>query len=103
MESTRAHYLAGGDQSVRVERRQGHSRRVILNELISNALKHAFPDGRHGAILVRGELHDGRVELVVQDDGAGVSGTNGGIGGKTAEWDRPQSLDLKLSRFSAAS
>ena len=69
---------------------------LILNELISNALKHAFPDGRHGAILVRGELHDGRVELVVQDDGAGVSGTNGGIGGKTAEWDRPQSLGLKI-------
>ena len=27
---------------------------LILNELISNALKHAFPQNRHGFILVSG-------------------------------------------------
>jgi len=44
---------------------------LILNELISNALKHAFPDGRSGSILIGGRLRDGRVELSVQDDGVG--------------------------------
>jgi two-component sensor histidine kinase len=62
---------------------------LILNELISNALKHAFPDGRHGSILVKGGLCDGRVQLVVEDDGTGVSG-------KTAERSRRQSLGLKI-------
>jgi len=44
---------------------------LILNELISNALKHAFPEGRHGSLLIEGKLHDGQVELSVQDDGIG--------------------------------
>ena len=49
---------------------------LILNELISNSLKHAFPQGRSGTIRVeaRIEAHsrDGRVELAVIDDGIGV-------------------------------
>jgi two-component sensor histidine kinase/CheY-like chemotaxis protein len=49
---------------------------LILNELISNALKHAFPGGRSGLIRVeaRAEAHslDRRVELAVIDDGVGV-------------------------------
>ena len=46
---------------------------LILNELISNALKHAFPDGRSGAIAVAlNPLPGGRARLSVQDDGAGL-------------------------------
>jgi two-component sensor histidine kinase/integral membrane sensor domain MASE1 len=47
---------------------------LILNELIVNALKHAFPAGRPGKIRV--ELHSRdaeRVALVVRDDGIGVA------------------------------
>ena len=46
---------------------------LILNELISNALKHAFPDDRRG--VVRVELRkagEGDVLLAVGDDGVGV-------------------------------
>jgi two-component sensor histidine kinase len=46
---------------------------LILNELISNALKHAFPRGRSGSLLIKGKLEDGVVELSVQDDGVGMS------------------------------
>src|SRR5690606_16418215 len=49
---------------------------LILNELLSNALKHAFPDERQGSIRVdlrRADAEDG-YELVVSDDGAGWSG-----------------------------
>lgn len=45
---------------------------LILNELISNALKHAFPDGRSGHIRIEARSHDGRVDLAVTDDGVGV-------------------------------
>ena len=47
---------------------------LILNELISNALKHAFPEGRSGFLLIEGKLHHGRIELSVQDDGVGMRG-----------------------------
>jgi two-component sensor histidine kinase/HAMP domain-containing protein len=44
---------------------------LILNELLSNALKHAFPDGRGGTIAVTFACADGRATLVVADDGVG--------------------------------
>jgi two-component sensor histidine kinase/integral membrane sensor domain MASE1 len=47
---------------------------LILNELIVNALKHAFPGARRGKIRV--ELHSraaDRVALIVRDDGIGVA------------------------------
>jgi PAS domain S-box-containing protein len=46
---------------------------LILNELLTNSLKHAFPDGRNGEIKV--ELHlkdDGRYYLSVEDNGIGI-------------------------------
>jgi PAS domain S-box-containing protein len=45
---------------------------LIINELVSNALRHAFPGGREGEVVVS-MLSDGRgsVSLVVSDNGAG--------------------------------
>jgi two-component sensor histidine kinase len=45
---------------------------LILNELISNALKHAFPDTRQGSIVVEGRTDRGAVHLSVRDDGVGL-------------------------------
>jgi two-component sensor histidine kinase len=45
---------------------------LILGELVSNALKHAFPDGRSGAITIGGAPSNGRIELTVTDDGIGI-------------------------------
>jgi PAS domain S-box-containing protein len=46
---------------------------LILNELLSNALKHAFPDQRSGLVTVQASiLDDQRLQLVVQDDGLGL-------------------------------
>ena len=49
---------------------------LIVNELVSNALKHAFPDGRHGEIAlwltrIEDEADQHWYELVVQDNGKG--------------------------------
>jgi two-component sensor histidine kinase len=45
---------------------------LILNELISNALKHAFPGGRAGSIRVEAQARENNVELAVIDDGVGI-------------------------------
>ena len=45
---------------------------LILNELLSNALKHAFPGGRRGEVHIAfREADPGRLELTVEDDGVG--------------------------------
>ncbi|MEM9823779.1 MAG: sensor histidine kinase, partial [Bacteroidota bacterium] len=45
---------------------------LILNELISNALKYAFPEGRPGILEVRLEESQEGLKLSVLDDGVGV-------------------------------
>jgi PAS domain S-box-containing protein len=45
---------------------------LIVNELVSNSLKHAFPDGREGEIAVHfHRTGGGELELLVSDDGVG--------------------------------
>jgi len=49
---------------------------LLVHELVSNALKHAFPDGRSGWVEVRlGEGNSGGYRLVVRDDGIGLPET----------------------------
>jgi PAS domain S-box-containing protein len=46
---------------------------LIINELITNALKHAFPEGREGEVIVRMRPSDGDgFELAVKDNGVGL-------------------------------
>jgi two-component sensor histidine kinase len=46
---------------------------LILNELLTNALKHAFPDGRCGTVRVEiRRISTGRLRLLVSDDGIGL-------------------------------
>ncbi|MGZ8186919.1 MAG: sensor histidine kinase, partial [Methylobacter sp.] len=52
---------------------------LIINELLSNALKHAFPDDRRGEIGITFTQEQGEFILVITDNGIGF----------------PASLDLK--------
>jgi PAS domain S-box-containing protein len=46
---------------------------LILNELITNALKHGFPGGRQGSIRIQMQhAGNGNAVLAVRDDGVGV-------------------------------
>jgi len=45
---------------------------LIVTELVINALKHAFPDGRRGQITVGYESHGPNWILSVRDDGVGM-------------------------------
>jgi two-component sensor histidine kinase len=48
---------------------------LLVNELISNSLKHAFPQGRSGVVRVTLQpTPDGRWCLQVSDDGVGLPG-----------------------------
>ncbi len=44
---------------------------LILNELVSNSLKHAFPDDRQGEIYIELRADDGQLTLMVSDNGVG--------------------------------
>ncbi|PYE88729.1 sensor histidine kinase [Phyllobacterium leguminum] len=45
---------------------------IILGELVTNAVKHAFPDNREGIVSISfGRGEDGVLELAVADDGVG--------------------------------
>lgn len=47
---------------------------LIVNELISNAFKHAFPQDRKGEILLKfEEIAGNRLQLIVADNGVGAS------------------------------
>jgi two-component sensor histidine kinase len=62
---------------------------LLINELVSNALKHAFPNGQKGEIQVALQaMANNDYRLIVTDDGIGLSG---GIEGHSAD-----SLGLRL-------
>ena len=61
---------------------------LIINELLSNALKHAFPDGRGGKVLLGLRAQGGMTRLTVKDDGVGVP--------QEVDVSRPDSLGLQL-------
>ncbi len=45
---------------------------LILSELVSNSLKHAFTPGKSGVVRVRLKKSAGEVELVIEDTGRGL-------------------------------
>ncbi len=52
---------------------------LIVNELITNSLKYAFPGGREGNIrLSLRQLPEDKLELQVSDDGVGMANKEGG-------------------------
>jgi two-component system, sensor histidine kinase PdtaS len=55
-----------------IEARVSVSLGLIVTELVINALKHAFPDGRPGKITVEYSLHGPNWVLCVRDDGVGM-------------------------------
>lgn len=64
---------------------------LIINELVSNSLKYAFPDGREGEVRIELREHsDGLARLVVADNGVGLR--------SDIDWTTARSLGLRLVR-----
>ena len=59
---------------------------IIVNELVTNALKHAFEDSTEGLIRVASEQHSRGVTIIVEDNGRGLqkrtARDKGGLGTK---------------------
>jgi two-component sensor histidine kinase len=54
---------------------------LIVNELLTNTLKYAFPDGQHGKVEIKLQKNaDGVLQLQVRDNGVGKSSTIKGTG-----------------------
>ena len=45
---------------------------VIVNELVSNSLKHAFPGDRSGEIAIKFRESGGQCTMIFKDDGVGI-------------------------------
>jgi PAS domain S-box-containing protein len=76
--------ITGNDSRIRLERATedgilieadtAFSLGIVLTELITNAVKYAFPPPRSGTILTQARRSEpGRVELLIRDDGVGMS------------------------------
>jgi len=52
---------------------------LILHELVSNALHHAYPDRAPGEVRVSLRATEGQVGLEVADDGVGIAGGGGAV------------------------
>lgn len=55
---------------------------LLVTELVTNSLKHAFPDGKGNIDVILNRSEDGTVALVVSDDGKGYGSNDTGAGGK---------------------
>jgi PAS domain S-box-containing protein len=61
---------------------------LILNELISNAFKYAFPKEKSGEVFVSVTHEEKTLTVIVRDDGAGIP--------EGFDWKNTQSLGLRL-------
>jgi two-component sensor histidine kinase len=61
---------------------------LILNELISNALKYAFPDNQNGELLISLKQAQDNLILLIEDDGVGI--------GEDYDLKKSKSFGLKL-------
>jgi two-component sensor histidine kinase len=67
---------------------------LIINELVSNALKYAFPGGREGEICIKlRSIDNGSIKLTVSDNGIGIY--------DTLDFEVPGSLGLQLVKMLA--
>ena len=62
-------------EDVSIDAEQAIAMSILVNELVTNALKHAFPDDRHGEIRVSLGKSPQGLTLEVIDDGVGMKGT----------------------------
>lgn len=49
---------------------------LVLNEVVTNAIKHGFADGRPGTLKVSARKSEGQVTITIEDDGPGIGSTD---------------------------
>ncbi len=61
-------------EPISVEPEDAMSIGLIVNEVVSNALKHAFPEGREGTVKIDFHTTEGNGVLAIRDNGIGFDG-----------------------------
>src|SRR5690606_32524244 len=54
-----------------LDERQAMALSLVLHEVITNAIEHAFPDGREGRIALHIEDQGNDIRISISDDGVG--------------------------------
>ena len=75
-------------QSIPIELERSYPLGLAINELLSNSLKYAFPEGRSGEISISGKIDEDLVTLVVADTGVGFP--------SDLDWRNSESLGLQI-------
>ncbi len=83
MSSSQAIALVSEVDAIDISARNATTLGIVIGELVSNALRHGFPDGRAGRVLVRLQRDSAGVPVLsVIDDGVGINGEfEAGAGG----------------------
>jgi two-component system, sensor histidine kinase PdtaS len=81
-------------ESMRTDVKSALSWGLLVNELVTNALKHAFPGNAEGSIRIELSYSDGRIDLAVSDNGIGLP--------ETFELERSGGLGLDIARMMSA-
>lgn len=68
-------------ESVTIDIRQAVPVALVVLEGVTNAMKHAFPDGRRGTITITLRRHGEEAEIAVQDNGVGMPADGHGASG----------------------
>lgn len=61
---------------------------LIMNELVSNSMKYAFPGGRSGNLEINGTVEGKMIRIRIKDDGVGIP--------EDFDWKKAKSLGLHL-------
>ncbi|MBT4288015.1 MAG: PAS domain-containing protein [Deltaproteobacteria bacterium] len=64
---------------------------LIVNELITNSLKYAFPEGQKGDIKISLEQMEGQFKLVYSDNGVGIP--------KDLDWQKSKGMGFRLLKI----
>lgn len=57
---------------------------LLINEIVSNSFKHAFPDGRNGEIFISiKKLQNNNYEMIIKDNGIGITDNKEILNSKT--------------------
>jgi PAS domain S-box-containing protein len=76
-------------ENVHIEINRAISLGLIINELVSNSLRHAFPDGKKGEIRIKlRKSLNSKYELVIGDNGVGIP--------KDIDFSNTKSLGIQL-------
>ena len=77
-------------EDIKLNSKQAKSLGLIINELINNTVKYAFPDGNPGKVEIRIGRLDKKIEVEYRDSGVGIP--------DSVDFDNPTSLGLTVIR-----